>query len=259
VNYGLYISAAGTLTGMHRFDVASNNLANVNTVAFKPDLAMGMQREAARIEDGLLNLDSNRLLERLGAGPLAAPTRTRFAPAAVEITNSPLDVAIREEGFFVVDSGRGEGDDALRFTRDGRFTLDEGGRLVMAGSGFPVLDDRDAPIRLETGVPANIRSDGAIVQEGRVVARLQIASPPDETALRKTGENLYRAERGGAAARRPVESRLQAGALERSGVNPISALNDVTSTSGAVRNNTRMIDLHDELMGLAVNTFGRVA
>jgi len=38
MNYGLYIATSGMLTNMMRLDVASNNLANVNTTAYKPDI-----------------------------------------------------------------------------------------------------------------------------------------------------------------------------------------------------------------------------
>ena len=44
MNYGLYLSAAGTLSNMFRQDVIANNLANLNTVGFKPDMVYNRQR-----------------------------------------------------------------------------------------------------------------------------------------------------------------------------------------------------------------------
>ncbi|MFG0252977.1 MAG: flagellar basal body protein, partial [Phycisphaerales bacterium JB038] len=68
MNYGLYTSATGVLAGMYRQDVLANNLANVNTTGFKQDFVTFKQRDPARLEDGLLHLDSNQMLEQLGAG-----------------------------------------------------------------------------------------------------------------------------------------------------------------------------------------------
>src|SRR5262249_40596405 len=82
LEYGYNLAASGMLTAMFRQDVASNNLANLETTAFKPDRAFTIPRAAARIEDKLFNLPSNKLLERLGAGVLLAPTRTTFEQGA---------------------------------------------------------------------------------------------------------------------------------------------------------------------------------
>jgi len=258
MNYGLYLSASGLLSAMHRMDVAANNLANVNTIAFKPDFAAGAHRPAERVEDSLYSIDSNALLDRLGGGSLSAPTRTRFTSAPPEVTDNPLDVAILGEGFFVVDSaGDGSGDE-VKFSRDGRFTLGAGGALVQTTTGRSVLDTQNRPIRVDPELPVTISTRGEIQQNGRSVAQLQIASPPDLGALTKVGENLYRAKESAAAARTPTGSFVQSGAVERSGVEPIRAMMDTTAAGRAVNMNTRLLSLTDSLMDRAINTFGRI-
>ena len=89
MNYGLYLSAAGVLTNSYRQDVFANNLANVNTVGFKPDLPVLRTRPPEAIEDPAPFGTSNDLLERLGGGVLAGPQRTSFAPGPVEQTHRP--------------------------------------------------------------------------------------------------------------------------------------------------------------------------
>ena len=73
MNYGMYISASGALTSMHRLDALTNNLANVNTVGFKPHTPAVKQRDVARVEDDMPLADSNAMLERLGGGVQLAP------------------------------------------------------------------------------------------------------------------------------------------------------------------------------------------
>lgn len=115
MNYGLQISASGVLTSMYRQDVLANNLANMSTVGYKPDVPTTMLRDPARIEDDLGFMPSNDLIERLGAGVLSAPNRVSFAQGALETTNRPMDLAIEGDGFFVVrnDSGGGPGSQIL--------------------------------------------------------------------------------------------------------------------------------------------------
>ncbi len=257
MNYGLHISAAGALNGMFRLDVASNNLANVNTPAFKMDMSMPVKRETAFVEDGLFHMETDRLLERLGGGSLAGPTRTSFAPSAPLETGNPLDVTILEKGFFVLDSGEGEGAAAQRFTRDGRFTLDARGRLVSATSGMSVVDEQGAPIRLRPDAPATITPSGDVMQGGARVARLQVVNVTDETALFKTSDNMYALQSGASPELEPSGSPLRSGAVESSAVDPVRALMAVTDASGFVRNNLRMIRAHDEVMSRAINTFAR--
>ena len=50
MNYGLYLSATGALSSMHRQDVLAHNLANVNTIGFKPDQVDARQRRPERLE-----------------------------------------------------------------------------------------------------------------------------------------------------------------------------------------------------------------
>src|SRR5690606_21363941 len=139
MDYGLYLSAAGVLTNMHRTDVHANNLANVATTGFKPDFAVIRQRLPERLEDNIADVPAHELLERLGGGVLVDPTRSDFTQGRLETSDQPLDLALQGDGFFVVDSGRGEDDERLRLSRDGRFTIDARGTLVRSTDGLPVL------------------------------------------------------------------------------------------------------------------------
>jgi flagellar basal body rod protein FlgG len=256
MNYGFYLAASGMLTGMRRLDVASNNMANVNTVGFKPDFAFARPRPAERVEDGLRHIDSNSLLDALGGGMLSAPSAVDFRQAPTLETNNPLDAAIIGQGFFTIQSGPGA--DGVRYTRDGRFTLDPDGRLVTAASGLPVLDEDGRAITLELGAPASIEASGDILQNGAVVARLGLTTFDDLTALRKAGENLFEIAPGAEAGRRNATAVLRSGAVESSGVEPVRAMLAAQNAGSDTRRAARMIQVHDQLMDRAINVFGRI-
>ena len=260
MNYGFYMATAGMLSGSHRMDIASNNLANLETPGFKVDVAMIRSRDTAREEDGLHHLPSNELLERLGGGVLPWPTRIDFDEAGVEITNDPLDVAVRGEGFLaVLDESDPEGN-TTRLTRDGRLALRPDGTLVTRNHSRPVLDEGGREIRLDPAAPVEFAGDGAVKQHGAVVARLMVASVADPQVLEKAGDGLYRGPASVMASLQSVENpRVTPGAIERSGTDPIDALNAVRSAGGMVSRNARMIDIHNDAMQMAISRLGRTS
>lgn len=260
MNYGFNIASAGVLTAMHRQDVASNNLANVETVGFKPDMATTIPRAAARIEDGLANMPSNSLLEKLGAGVLLAPSRTTFRQGSLQQTGNDLDVAIRGNGFFQVSTtDNATGAEGVGLTRDGRFTLDDRGRLVTVTDGRRVLGQGDRPITLIPGELVTIGSDGSISQGGQEIARLALVEVPDPSRLRKQGAGLFTADAQTLAQRRPADGDIVQRSVEHSGVDAIGAMMQVQSAANAVSASTRVAQICDELMGRAINSLGRVS
>ncbi len=259
MNYGMQIAASGVLTSMYRQDVQANNLANVDTVGFKTDLSAGRRRPAVREEDGVFNLPSNALLERLGAGPLLAHNRMSTGQGSLDPTGRPLDIGLEGQGFFVVAVEGGSEGDKLRLTRDGRMTLDASGRLVQATSGMPVLDVADRPITLTGSGPVEIDSSGRVRQEGEIVATLQVTDVPDPSGLTKEGSSLLRASAAALASRITGAASVNQGMVERSNVDPIGAVMGVSNASNAVSSNARMISMFDELLGRAINTFARIA
>jgi flagellar basal body rod protein FlgG len=259
MNYGFYLSAAGTLASMHRQDVLANNLANVNTIGFKPDEVFMRQRLPARLDRAEAVMDPDLLMEQLGGGALVEPTSIRLTQGTLVKTDAPLDVAIRGDGFLVVSTGSGRGAQHLRLTRDGRLTLDRHGELVMAATGMPVLDVNDRPIRLRSAAGVEISASGEVRQDGLAVARLQVIASPPASQLSKAGNNLLRSTASGLASRRPAPGALAQGHVESSAVDPIMGLNAMINAAKAVQANARMMQYHDHLMDQAINTFGRVA
>lgn len=258
ISYGMHLSASGALTSMYRQDVITNNLANAETPGFKPDVALQIARDPARVEDGLMGLPSNELLEHLGGGTHLLPNIVSFAQGSLDQTGQPLDVAIRGEGFFVVQDAAAQDGNTLRLTRDGRFTRRDDGMLVMAATGLPVLSDRHSTITLPPGPEPNISADGTIRQGDRVIGRLGLAQVADRRALKKADGGLFVPAGTGGDTLRAATGTLASGYLESAAVDEIAAMMSVASASRAVQTNLAMIGYHDQMMEQAVRTFGRV-
>ncbi|MHC4976426.1 MAG: flagellar hook-basal body protein [Planctomycetota bacterium] len=259
MNYGMYVSASGALTAMHRLDVASNNLANIETTAFKPNVAIDHPRAFARAEDNLPYLPSNQLLEKLGGGILSSDTRIKLSPGSIRTTGNPLDIAIQNEGFFVTEQREGrEGSAELYFTRDGALSLDGDGRLVQARTGRALLDVRDREIHVPAGAMVSIDGQGRVLADGDEIARLQITGVSSVDAIEKVGDGMYRARNAGRDIRAEIETDLRVEALESSGVDAVQAMLAVTKAQGAANRGIQMIDIHNRIMQATISTFARV-
>ncbi|GMV96670.1 MAG: flagellar basal-body rod protein FlgF [Phycisphaerae bacterium] len=250
--YGIYSSAAGMLANQYRQDVLANNLANVATAAFKQDLAVMRERPQAIRERGLDPDAGDRRLAGLTGGTLVAPTYTSWEPGTIETTGGALDAAIVGEGFFRVRA-----DGAERFTRDGRFSLNERGELVTAGGQAQVLDETGRTIVVPGDLAARVRinANGEVTAGEEVFGRVAVVRFDDKTLLRKTGGNLFQAL-GAAPAR--LETTLQTGAYEGSNVDATRAMVSMIEVNRAYQMNATMVTLADQTLGRAVNDLARV-
>jgi flagellar basal-body rod protein FlgF len=258
IGYGLNLSASGALTALYRMDVMANNLANISTVGFKPELAMARQREAARPEDGLGFLPSNALLEQLGGGVMNAPNRISFSQGPLQTTGNPLDVAIDGEGFFVLRDTAASDADRFLVTRDGRFTMNQNRELVSTSSGMPVMDNQNRPIVLDGTGDVQIGPDGGIRQNGQQVAQLGVVALDDLARIAKGPGGTFIAPPDVMQRRRTAPGLVKQHALEGAAVDPIRAMLSVTGAGKAAEANFGMIQSHDRLMERAINSLGRV-
>ena len=259
MNYGLMISASGAQANLYRQQVFTNNLANVNTAGFKPDIASLRQRDVVRVEDGLMSLPSDAMLERLGAGVMLMPGRISMKQGDVQETGRPFDLALQGRGFFALSQLDANGQEQIRFTRDGQLTRNSEGRLVHAASGLEVLDESDRPIDVPGRGEFSVDDQGWITAGTERIAKLQIADIADPARLKKFGANLFGAERAVMSQRIAGAAIVKQNHLEQAAINEIDAMMDVTGASKAVSANIGMIAYHDQMMERAINSLGRVA
>ena len=254
MNYGLYLSAAGTLANMHRQDVAANNLTNASTVGFKRSVAALKQRAPEAVEDRLSPDMSHKLLEKLGGGVLQMPTRLDGGQGPLSTTGNDLDLAIEGSGFFAVRSG-----DQTQLTRDGRFTLSHDNRIVTSTSGQPLLDVNGQPITLDPHQKVHIDGKGFVNQNGSEVARIRLVDPGDVSKVKHEGHGLYSVNGGIPEDAGFAQGSIRQGAVEESNVDPVQTLMRLTKATKSVSSSANLIRYHDSIMDKAANTLGRVA
>jgi flagellar hook protein FlgE len=151
-----------------RMGVVGNNIANVNTTAFKAgrvtfqEMMAQTLRGAGRPTEGGIG-GTNPM--QVGLGTQVSSIDTLLEQGVLQSTNRVLDLAIQGNGFFVVSDGR-----RIAFTRDGSFDIDANGSLVHKGTGQRVVGWMpDASGNIDTTRPPSA-SSGIAVPIGRTVA-----------------------------------------------------------------------------------------
>ncbi|MAE59942.1 MAG: hypothetical protein CMJ49_01145 [Planctomycetaceae bacterium] len=260
MNYGLYLSASGVFTNLHRQDVHANNLANVSTVGFKRSMASMMHRDAEVIEDRLDPSVSKELLNQLGGGVLLQPSRFDTSEGPLRETHNDFDLAIQGDGYFTIQVFTADGA-AQRLSRDGRFTLADDGRLVTINGGHGLLDESGRPIVIDRSAgKTSIDGAGRIRQNGSEIGRIELVRPRDPQALKLLGHGQYAVPDDDVARHTlAADGQLNQGFLEDSNVEPIRELLQLIAATKAISGNGNMIRYHDLMMDRAVNVLGRVA
>ena len=223
----IYTAMTGAKAMEQRQHALSNNLANASTNGFKADVEAF--RAVPLIAEGAATT-------RVFAVEATAGFDTAVGP--IRQTDSPLDVAIRSEGFFAVQGPDGE----ELYTRNGAFVIGSDGMLQTA-DGRQVLGD-GGPINVPDGAAVVIGSDGSVgAQVGQeppiAVGRFKMVNPPADE-MTKIGHGMFKMINGEPA---PVDEQVTVvgGALEGSNVNVVEAMVGMIAVSRQFEMQMRMI------------------
>lgn len=247
----LYISATGMQAQQLGVDTISNNLANVNTTAYKRG-RVGFEdvlyREMSR-SGPLLGAEP---AARYGSGVAVAGTSKAFVDGELRKTEAPLDVAIRGAGFFEVTLPDG----SRAFTRSGALQVNREGFLV-TGEGHLLVPSLQVPaeatsIAIDAG--GNLRASVPGEAQPVEIGRLELTRFANPGGLSAVGGNLYLAtEKSG----EPIAGRageegfgtLAQGFLESSNVKLADELIALVLAQRAFEVNARAVQVSDELLG----------
>jgi len=135
----LFSGVAGLRTHQTRMDVIGNNIANVNTVAYKSssvtfqDLLYQTTQNAsgANAATGRAGVNAKQIGLGVSTGSISTNIRTS---GSAQNTGSPFDIRITGDAFFIVSDGSNN-----YYTRAGAFNVDANGTLAMATNGYPVM------------------------------------------------------------------------------------------------------------------------
>ncbi len=214
--------------------IVANNIANVATTGFRQEGLVFSEYVQALRGDTSLSMAS------------AQVRNTSTMQGALTQTAGTFDLAIEGDGYFLVETPRGE-----RLTRAGNFSPDAQGDLVTP-DGYRVLDAEGAPVFVPTDVTdLGIAADGTISSSGQPLGQIGLFMPPDSLDLLREDGVLFRTE----AELQPAENaRILQGYLEGSNVNAISQLTRMIEVQRAYEMGQSFLKSEDERIRNALNS-----
>lgn len=252
----LYIGATGMHAQQVSVDSIANNIANINTTAYKKNRASFedlMYRELL-LQNGVVGDESNVL--RLGTGSVVSSNGKVFQPGDLKKTDNPLDVAIRGQGFLEVSMPDG----SSAYSRAGTLQVTSEG-LLAAASGMPLIpnvqvppDAQDIVVDATGRVSAKVPGEQAMVELGQI----ELVNFQNPTALNAIGENLYSAtERTGPPSNgKPGDEgygSLAQGYLEGSNVKLVEEMVNLVLAQRTYELNAKIVQAADEMLAISNN------
>jgi flagellar basal-body rod protein FlgG len=251
----LYIASTGMSAQERNVEVISNNIANMRTTGFKRQRAefqdllyQQLTRAGSQTSDQGTNLPAG---VEIGSGVRTVATPRVMSQGGVNPTEKELDIAIRGEGFFMINLPDGR----TAYTRDGSFERSDDGTIVNS-SGYELQPGITVP---GTAKSVSISPDGTVEailnndEQPTQLGQIQLARFVNKAGLESLGDNLFAetAASGPAQVGTPNSDGtgdLLEGYLEMSNVNSVTEIADLIAAQRAYEMNARLISGADEMM-----------
>lgn len=230
----LYVAMSGAKQAMEQHASVTNNIANVSTTGFRAQV------------------NSFQAVPVLGeesptrAFVITTTPRADFRPGPLNETGRALDVAVRGDGWLVVQTGTGEA-----YTRAGSLQVDAEGQVTTT-SGLPVLGDA-GPLVIPPGSAVSIAANGLVTARGpgnpatglAEVGRLKLVNPAPSELVRGD-DGLFRMADGLPPADADAAVTVASGFLEGSNVNAVEAMVALIATSRLLEMQMKSLQSADE-------------
>ncbi|MFA6139265.1 MAG: flagellar basal-body rod protein FlgG [Hyphomicrobium sp.] len=250
----LAIAATGMNAQQLNVEVIANNIANINTTAFKraraefTDLLYQSERPAGVPNRG--NQEPIPEGAQVGLGVRTAAIRNLHLQGALTSTGNKLDLAINGRGWFQIEGANGE----TFYTRAGAFNKNANGQVVtldgnLLQPAITIPQDATELVVNETG-EVFARVDGQV--DPQSLGQITLANFANDAGLLPMGGNLYQQT---AASGAPVVGvpgdpsfgTVEQGYLELSNVDPVREITELITAQRSYEMNSKVIQAVDEM------------
>jgi len=250
----LAIAATGMSAQQTNVEVIANNIANINTTAFKRARAefsdLIYQTDRAQ---GVPNVGGEDVVPEgteIGLGVRTVGVRNLHIQGPLTQTSNPLDVAINGRGWFQITGPSGE----TLYSRAGSFNKNGTGQLV-TGDGYvvnPAITIPTNTTQVTINESGEVYATTASSTAPQLLGQLSLVDFANDAGLQPLGNNLYRettasgAAAGGVAGD-PGFGSIHQGYLEESNVDPVREITELIAAQRAYEMNSKVIQAADEM------------
>ncbi|WP_288900616.1 flagellar basal-body rod protein FlgF [uncultured Sneathiella sp.] len=224
----VFIGLSQQMALKRRLDITANNLANVNTTAFKSEHPLFEEFLVERA-----NQDSVSYVQDYGS-------YRDLREGEFTHTGRPLDLAVSGEGYFTIETPQG-----TRYTRNGSFRLDPEGTVVTIDNNA-LLDENNRRITVDLQFQdVSFAPDGTVTTAPGQTQKISLVNFENPQVLKQVGNGLYDAEdfRPQAA----VEATIMQRTLEKSNVQPILEMTAMIDIMRAYQSAQQLLDSEHDL------------
>lgn len=254
---GLYTAWTGMANEQKRLDVISNNLANAATIGYKKDNVTNQSFDnllTLKIKDASEQYN-DKVIGKMSLGVKLGEVYTDYGQGSLRENGNPYNLAIEGKGFFNISTKDENGNEVIKYTRDGSFTRDQDGKLVDANGYALVGESGEITIPVDTANVA-IDADGSVYADGVYIDKVITTDFEDYNYLQKQGDSMYIALEG--ANETTGTAKIRQGYTEQSNVNVVSEMVDMIAVTRAYEANQKVIQTVDGTLDLAANSVGKV-
>lgn len=235
----------GALSNEMRMAGIANNLANVNTTAYKKDTLAFHDVFTRFAHDHVVTTkpflrDKDMFPKpKIMAKPRLSEQTVDFSQGSLQKTGNQLDIGLAGDGLFKVQAG-----DETLYTRAGNFLVDSAGTLVTQ-QGHPVSVD-GGPLTVPPGAAVGVDQGGNISINGEPAGAFDLVTFEDLSGLERIGGNMYRAGEG-AAETPPADLTVQQGFIEKGNVEVVTEMVAMIETQRSFDMYAKMLQGTDQL------------
>lgn len=252
---GLYTAWTGLYNEQKRLDVIANNLANAATTGYKQEGVTSQSFDdllAIKVRD--FSDRPDRFIGSMSLGVKVGEVYTNYRQGPLRITNNTYDLAIDGSGFFQVKITDSAGNDHIRYTRAGNFTITQEGYVTDADGNH--LQGESGDLQVPTDATIVFDTDGTVYANGEAIDKVVIADFEDYNYLKKFADTMYEPVDG--ATQTEAAGALRQGCLEQSNVNVVQEMVQMITITRAYEANQKIVQTMDSTLDQAVNSVGRV-
>lgn len=254
---GLYTAYTGMINQQKRMDTVTNNLANASTTGYKREGVTSKSfKEVLGVK--IKDLSVPYLNEDIGymsLGVKIGENYTDYSQGSFKETGNTYDLGLDGQGFFAISFTDKNGNESVKYTRDGQFTTDVDGYLRTLEGDYVQGDAGNIMIPTDAQ-QVSINQQGEIYADGEYVDTIQIVDFEDYNYIKKYGENLYDIVDG--ATEIESDAKIRQGYLEMSNINVVNEMVEMITISRAYESNQKLIQTTDSMLEKSVNEVGKV-
>lgn len=265
---GFYNLTSGMLTQSRNLNVISNNMVNVQTAGYKNDtMVTSTFGEEMLYRTGRHNKGNPTPLAATSKIKTASRTYVNYDQGSFDQTDWIYDFALGDKGFFCIQTPNGE-----RYTRNGAFSVDNEGYLMLADIGR-VLSTDNQPIQIdnedfEVDGSGNISvtitkwgdgEDTEIETETRNYGTLKVVDFADYEQLHKEDNGMI------STAQAPIQAAEDEKGtevlwkiLEKSNVDMVDEMTAMMSSQRALQSAAQVLKMYDQIMSKSASDIGRL-